>query len=206
MARFRGSGDRARYLAAHALTRLVLGDAVGRPAGALVFDRTCACGEQHGKPVLPGGPAFSFTHAGELVGVAVQEGGPVGLDVEQERTLTDLPSMARHISSPAEPVPDTPAAFFRTWTRKEALLKATGKGLSSPMTGITLGPGGLRDWTGDGAPAGGVWLRDLQPAPHYPAALAGLGSTAPTITEEDGTAVLARPSRNEPARRAQHGP
>jgi 4'-phosphopantetheinyl transferase len=190
IARFRRAEDRARYLAAHALTRIVLGDAVGRPADALVFDRTCACGEQHGKPVLPGGPAFSFSHAGDLVGVAVHEGGPVGLDVERERAL-DLRSMARHVSSPTEPVPDTPSAFFRTWTRKEALLKATGEGLSSPMTGITLGPEGLRDWTGDGAPAGSIWLRDLQPAPHYPAAVAGLGPVAPAVVEADGNAVLA---------------
>lgn len=194
--RFRRAEDRARYLAAHALTRLVLADATGRPAAGLVFDRTCRCGEQHGKPVLPGGPAFSFSHAGDLVGVAVHDGGPVGLDVEQERALHDLPSMVRHVLSPAEPPPATPGAFFRAWTRKEALLKATGEGLYSPMSGITLGPEGLLDWSGDGAPGGPVWMRDLQPAPAHPAAVAGIGAVAPAVVEADGDAVLAaaRPS------------
>ncbi len=203
--RFRRTADQARYLAAHALTRLVLADAVGRRADALAFDRTCRCGEQHGKPVLPGGPAFSFSHAGDLVGVAVCDEGPVGLDVEQERTLHDLAALARHVSSPAEPAPDTPTAFFRAWTRKEALLKATGEGLASPMTAITLDPDGLRDWTGEGAPSSPVWLRDLLPAPGHPAAVAGLGAVTPSVIETHGDALLAPdspPPRIEPARRA----
>jgi 4'-phosphopantetheinyl transferase len=73
----------------------VLAHAVGRPAGALVFDRTCRCGAQHGKPVLPGGPGFSLTHAGDLVGVAVHPGGAVGLDVEATVSSTNpcIPSV-----------------------------------------------------------------------------------------------------------------
>ena len=186
--RFRRVADRARYLAAHALARLTLAAAVGRPAAELEFDRTCRCGEQHGKPVLPGGPGFSLTHAGDLVGVAVHS-GPVGLDVEQERALSDLGALAAHACSPAETVPD-PTSFFALWTRKEALLKATGEGLSSPMAAITLGPSGVAGWSGDGAPTGPVWLRDLHPAPGYRAALAGLGAEPASVRTEDGDAVL----------------
>ena len=55
--------------------------------------------------------------------------GPVGLDVEQVRALADVAALAGHVHSPAElarsRAPE-PAAFFRTWTRKEALLKADG--------------------------------------------------------------------------------
>jgi 4'-phosphopantetheinyl transferase len=187
--RFRLAADRARYVAAHALTRIVLAEAVGRPAGDLRFDRTCQCGQQHGKPVLVDGPGFSLTHAGDLVGVAVHPGGPVGLDVEQVRELTDLAAMAAHVCSPAESVSDT-ASFFVTWTRKEALLKATGAGLSSPMEAITLGPSGVREWTGDGAPPGPVWLRDLHPGSDYRAAVAGLGTAPPRVDEVDGNALL----------------
>ncbi len=194
--RFRQPADQARYLAAHALTRLVLGDLLDRPAGGLTFDRTCRCGKQHGKPVLADpGPAFSFTHAGALVGVAVHAGGPVGLDVEQVRELADLDGMAGHVCSPAElreAAAGTPAGFFRTWTRKEALLKATGDGLSSPMGAITLDAAGVREWTGDGAPSGPVWLHDMQPSPEYPAAVAGLGPAPSQVVEADGNAVLAR--------------
>jgi 4'-phosphopantetheinyl transferase len=187
--RFRMAADRARYLAAHALTRLVLADAVGRSAAELEFDRTCQCGQQHGKPVLLGGPGFSLTHAGDLVGVAVHPRGPVGLDVEEVRDLADLASMAAHVCSPGESVLDV-SSFFAVWTRKEALLKATGAGLSSPMAAITLGPSGVREWTGDGAPSEPVWLRDLRPADGYLAALAGLGAEPPDVREADGNAVL----------------
>ena len=186
--RFRLPADRARYLAGHALTRLVLADALGRSTADLAFDRTCRCGAQHGKPALPGGPGFSLTHAGDLVGVAVHE-DPVGLDVERVRALSDLAALATHACSPAETAPD-PTAFFTLWTRKEALLKATGAGLSAPMNAITLGPSGLVGWVGEHAPDGPVWLRDLRPAPDHLAAVAGLGAEPVEIRESDGDALL----------------
>jgi 4'-phosphopantetheinyl transferase len=181
--RFRRPADQARYLAAHALVRLVLADGVGAPAGALEFDRTCRCGEQHGKPVLPGGPGFSLTHAGDLV----------GLDVEQVRELGDLQAMLDHVCSPHESAADADA-FFSLWTRKEALLKAVGTGLATPMSAITLGPAGVLAWTGEDAPREPLWLADLRPAAGYHAAVAGTG-TRPEITEERGDELLARQAR-----------
>lgn len=197
--RFRHEIDTARYLAAHALARIVL--ARDADPGALVFDRTCRCGEQHGKPRLVAGVPeiptthfsathfsathFSMTHGGDLVGVAVHD-APVGLDVEPARPLTDLAAMTTHACSPTESVTDEPS-FFRLWTRKEALLKATGDGLSAPMSGITLGRDGVASWpTGPGP----VWLHDLDPAPGHPAAVAGLGAVAPVVVEADGDALL----------------
>jgi len=189
LARFRRPADRGRYLAAHALARLVLGGS-GRAAAGVVFDRTCRCGAAHGRPVLPGGPGFSLTHAGDLVGVAVRPDGTVGLDVEQVRPLADLAALAAHVHSPAEQAraatPD-PAAFFRTWTRKEALLKAAGDGLATPMTTITLGADGAVEAWPDRGP---WWVRDLSPAPDHPAAVAGPGERAPEVVEADGNAVL----------------
>jgi 4'-phosphopantetheinyl transferase len=187
---FRRPADRARYLAAHALVRLVLGG-TGAAAARLRFDRTCRCGRPHGKPSLPGGPAFSLSHAGDLVGVAVRTDGPVGLDVERIRDVGDLAALAAHVYSPAERNGDVPdeAAFFRTWTRKEALVKATGDGLAAPMSGITLAPDGaaVADWP---AAPGPLWVRDLAPAPGHPAAVAGPGRRPPPVAEVDGNAVL----------------
>lgn len=198
---FRQATDAARYLAAHALTRLVLAHRLGTRPDALTFDRTCRCGRQHGKPRLdhPGArrTEFSITHSGDLVGLAVAD-GPVGLDVEHHRSLSDITGMAEHVSSPAElarPAPAGTAEFLTVWTRKEALLKVTGEGLSAPMAAITLSPAGVppavQEWAGDSAPTGPVWLTDLMPAPEHPAAVAGLGALAPDVTEHDGAAVLA---------------
>ncbi|MEN3303122.1 4'-phosphopantetheinyl transferase superfamily protein [Pseudonocardia sp.] len=195
---FRKAIDRGRYLAAHALARIVLGEHVGADPAALTLDRTCRCGKPHGKPHLAGGgPEFSLTHSGERVGVAVSADGPVGLDVEQLRPLPDLDGLAGHALSPAElraHPPADPAAFLTTWTRKEALLKATGEGLSSPMSSITLspadGPAAVREWTGGDAPDGPFWLVDLLPDPEHPGALAGFGAAAPRIRMHDGDALL----------------
>jgi 4'-phosphopantetheinyl transferase len=196
LARLRRPADRARYLAAHALARLVLAPLVGRDPAELAFDRTCRCGEPHGKPAVPGGPGFSLSHAGDLVGVAVRPDGPVGLDVEQARAVADLAALADHVGSPTERARGAadPAAFFRMWTRKEALLKATGDGLATPMTAITLAADrpAVERWTGPGAPSGPMWLHDLAPAPGHPAAVAGPGEHAPRIVERDGDAVLRR--------------
>jgi 4'-phosphopantetheinyl transferase len=199
LGRFRLAADRSRYLAAHALVRVVLGAVTGTSPAALRFDRTCRCGRPHGKPRLTGegAPGFSLTHAGDLVGLAVRSDGPVGLDVELIRPMTDLASMASHVSSPHERrrgLPCAPAAFFTTWTRKEALLKATGAGLSTPMTSITLSSpdtdARVEEWTGEDAPSGPLWLHDLRPAPGHLAALAGPGAAAPAVLVADGDAVL----------------
>jgi len=191
LARFRRPADAARYLGAHALTRLVLGELVGLAPAAVPIERTCRCGEPHGKPTTPGGPGFSLTHAGGVVGVSVWPDGPVGLDVEPVRDLPDLTAIMRHTASPAELTggPTGVEGFFAAWTRKEALLKATGDGLAGAMSAITLDGAAVRGWTGEHAPAGPVWLRDLSPAPGYAAAVAGLGP-APRVVQQRGDRAL----------------
>ncbi|MEJ8279824.1 4'-phosphopantetheinyl transferase family protein [Pseudonocardia spirodelae] len=202
MAALRRDADRARYLAAHALARLVLGEHLGTDAAALHLDRTCGCGAPHGKPRLaarPDDPGFSLTHSGALVGLALGP-GPVGVDVEAHRPLSSLDGLAEHALSAAERAAGTPAAaaFLRTWTRKEALLKATGDGLSSPMDAITLSPpdapARVLDWAGA---AGRWWVADVATGrDDHPAAVAGAGREVPPVTVADGDAVLApRPRR-----------
>ncbi len=191
---FRRPSDRHRYLAAHALARLVLAAHLGTDPSRIAMDRTCRCGEQHGKPTLaasPESPGFSLTHSGGLVGVALGPGA-VGLDVEQHRALA-VDGLADHVLSDAERAtpPADEATFLATWTRKEALLKVTGDGLTSPMTAITLGPARVVDWTGEYAPRHPVWVRDLTtPLADHPAAVAGFGPSAPELRLEDGDAIL----------------
>ena len=199
MDKLRRADDRHRYLAAHALARLVLAARLDADPSSIAMDRTCRCGEQHGKPTLaasPESPGFSMTHSGELVGVALGPGA-VGLDVESRRDV-GVDGLAGHVLSGAEQAAYTltTSSFLVFWTRKEALLKVTGDGLSSPMTAITLGPpdaeAHVRDWSGEQAPSGPVWLRDLAtPLDDHPAAVAGFGPSAPEVRTEDGDAVLA---------------
>ncbi|MCB5165492.1 4'-phosphopantetheinyl transferase superfamily protein [Streptomyces bambusae] len=124
--------DRSRFLAAWVLARIVLGERLDRDPAALEFDRTCRhCGDRsHGKPVVGtagAGLDFSVSHTGGLAVVAVSD-RPVGVDVE-DTTAGAQPPAAALTERERETCPGY-AGFARLWTRKEAVLKAAGKGLA----------------------------------------------------------------------------
>ena len=84
-----------------------------------------------GKPYLPGGPAFSISHAGNAAVCAV-DAGPVGIDIEP---VTDIPKELLDSLAPAERAyvlarqGEEALRFFRLWTMKESIVKARGEGL-----------------------------------------------------------------------------
>ncbi|HET6376164.1 MAG TPA: 4'-phosphopantetheinyl transferase superfamily protein [Methylocella sp.] len=144
--RFVNALDRKRFRAAHQLLRQILARYLGEPPQALVFGATAA-----GKPYLqaPGRLpplAFNLAHSAGLGLLALCLEREVGADIEALTRLEDLPGVAREIMSPAEwqsfqAVPRELAhdVFFGLWTRKEALLKAAGTGLSFDPREIHLG-------------------------------------------------------------------
>jgi 4'-phosphopantetheinyl transferase len=80
------------------------------------------------------------SHSGSLALYAVTRGRLVGIDVEEIRPIPDADQVAERFFSPAEQValramPDERRldAFYACWTRKEALVKALGDGLSVPL-------------------------------------------------------------------------
>ncbi|MCA9471389.1 MAG: 4'-phosphopantetheinyl transferase superfamily protein [Nitrospirales bacterium] len=103
----------------------------------------------HGKPFLtnPTTPCYQFnvshSHHHALYAVAVER--EVGIDIEYHRRPLELHALIRRICSPAEQMvfstlspPEFERCFFACWTRKEAYLKATGKGMSIPLSSITV--------------------------------------------------------------------
>ncbi|MEU1188972.1 4'-phosphopantetheinyl transferase superfamily protein [Streptomyces sp. NPDC005859] len=147
-----------------------------------------------------GGPPacdFSVTHSGALVGVAVFRGGEVGLDVEESHGDMDVDSAARVALSDAElaalyarPADERRPAFLRTWTRKEAVLKALGVGLGVPPRGLELSepdrPPTVLTWPGRLTPRRMV-LADLVVDGVHPAAVAVAPTGAGSGTGEGGT-------------------
>ena len=101
---------------------------LGRVLG--VEDESALTVNQWGKPSLPGGPAFSLTHAGDYAALAVGE-GPVGLDIEPlDRPFRRL--SGRYFTAEERRWLDagpTAERFYILWTRLEALTKADGRGL-----------------------------------------------------------------------------
>jgi len=176
--RYRLAADRDRFLLGAALLRTVAGHHLGvRPADVSV-DRTCAwCGSQHGRPVLAGsGLQASVSHSGDVVAVAVTGAGPVGVDVEADRAI-DFSAVTGSVCTPAERACVTGLDdFYAYWTRKEAVLKATGDGLRRPMTDLSMAPPGsppvLLALGSDAAPA--CRMADISAGDGYHAAVAVL--------------------------------
>jgi 4'-phosphopantetheinyl transferase len=70
------------------------------------------------------------------------------------------------------------SVFFRTWTRKEAILKASGEGLSRPLNSFDVSPpqGPLEVTVPDGHGIATAWrLIDLAPGEGYTGAIAADG-------------------------------
>lgn len=207
--RFAFRQDRLQYVAAHALTRMVVARYLAAEPSAVRFAARCrTCGGPHGKPHLTdpvGGLELSLSHCRERIVVAVARQVAVGVDVEAIG-----PSPADGIEqtalSPAErraldawPERRRGAAFLRYWVRKEAVLKATGHGLTVPPALLTVsGPGQppqLLHWPPALATLGlPVQLHDLAPGDGFVASLALLADMPHRIVERDGDAVLRRGS------------
>jgi 4'-phosphopantetheinyl transferase len=131
MSRFLRDADRMRFLVGRATLR----QEVARWRGIEPLDVPLCFGPQ-GKPMIAGGPHANVTHSGDLVGIALCAGAPLGIDIEQTVTRLEREELAAFFS-PAEirghlALPDDvrDVSFFHIWTTKEALLKAAATGLS----------------------------------------------------------------------------
>lgn len=199
-ARYLLTEDRARYLVAHALVRLLLSAQLGVSPSQLRFDTRChRCGRAHGKPRLSGdGPAFSISHAGGRVAVALTAGAPVGVDVGVLVGEPDLDHLILSALAPQERTAlaalgpaDRLTAFLTLWVRKEALLKATGDGLAVEPSAIVLtAPGAPPRVLAAQALGAQVHLHDLQPGIGHVACVAVVGGPEPRVTELDATTLL----------------
>jgi 4'-phosphopantetheinyl transferase len=135
--RFSFERDRRRFVARRAFLRRVLAGYTGAAPASLRYHRS-----SFGKPelVAADGLTFSTSHAAGLAIVAVATHGEVGVDVERLRPMPDALDIARRFFAAAElehlrsvPTSMRSRAFLRLWTRKEAYVKAVGRGLSMPL-------------------------------------------------------------------------
>lgn len=143
--RFFREEDRARFIAARAWLRVVLGRALGVPPASVAFVYG-----PHGKPGLApslaaSGLRFNLSHSAGRALVAWTTSGEVGADIEVVRSIRYGVKIARRyfsddeqaaMASPAAPPWDE--AFFRCWTRKEAFIKAIGDGLAYPLRSFSV--------------------------------------------------------------------
>lgn len=139
-ARFVGDEARHRYTVAHAWLRAVLGAETGLAPDALVFGR-----EDFGKPRLESAAVddphghldFNLSHSGDRILLALGRGVRLGADVETFAPFAALDVVAGGVLTPREarlfaalPEQERSRAFYTLWTRKEALLKGVGYGIT----------------------------------------------------------------------------
>lgn len=143
--RFHFARDRDRYVAARGRLRVILGQYAGeQPAGVVIAPG------RHGKPELrlpAGAPRLSFnlSRSGEIAVAAIGLEEELGIDVERLRPFGDALTIAERVFTGTEAAAlrdlapeERPAAFFRYWTRKEAVVKSLGLGLGYPLDAFSL--------------------------------------------------------------------
>lgn len=140
--RFVHDRDRHRFITAHAGLRLALAAETGQPPRTIKFTTTPRGKPQLERHVL----SFNLSHSGTIALVATCRGSAVGVDVETAGRLRDLDGLAGMVMTPDEqarfaslPQDQCQLVFMRLWTRKEALLKADGRGLMYDPRKVNVG-------------------------------------------------------------------
>jgi len=144
-ARFRSDVDAARFVRRRLALREIVGRYLGIAAGDLVFTAN-----EYGKPsLLPSTArpdlAFNASHSGAIALIAIGRAVRIGVDVERLRPDVEALAIATRFFASEEVASlealgadDRVAAFFNAWTRKEAVVKALGGGLSIPLDAFAV--------------------------------------------------------------------
>jgi 4'-phosphopantetheinyl transferase len=150
---FKRQTDARRYTSAHVALRRILAYYMDVEPVSVVFGR-----DSNHKPCLPHTKFplhFNLSHSSALGALAVARTS-VGVDIECASDAFDektLDSLAPHVMSGPELAefcslqPEGRiGAFFDLWTRKEALLKAAGVGMTIEPTLLNIGVGVNREF------------------------------------------------------------
>jgi len=134
--RLRDEVKRAQFIAGRSAMRTRLGEYTGTRPRELQLDHG-----PHGKPFLPNNALqFNFSNSGGMALLAVSSNREVGIDIEYRDRKISVDSLATHIFTAGEltifrrlPESERHAALLAAWTRKEAYIKALGRGFSLPL-------------------------------------------------------------------------
>jgi 4'-phosphopantetheinyl transferase len=184
---------KSAFIVARGTLRVLLGNYLGIAPRDVLFRYGT-----NGKPALaePGLIDFNASHSDALAVFAFTRGCEIGIDVEKVRPIEDMRNIADHFfcAEEAEELMSLEPglrerAFFNCWTRKEAYIKAIGKGLSEPLDSfrVSLEPGRparLIHIRGNALAAEEWTFHDLPVASGYVAALAYRDNERPVVMLE----------------------
>jgi 4'-phosphopantetheinyl transferase len=176
--------DRARFSRCRSSLRRMISRYLEVPPNSIQLDYLPS-----GKPIVsheqnPRHIQFNVSHSSGVALIAFTAAHEVGVDLEAIRTDLDTAVLAKRFFSPREreeleslPVDLRVTGFYACWTRKEAFLKATGAGLSFPLSGFSVTthpdlPARLLEIAGELEPRKEWTLFDLKPPEGFRASVA----------------------------------
>ena len=105
----------------------------------------------YSRPYLNAAPDFNISHSGNGVICAISDDCSLGIDIEEINPL-DIRDFRRQFTDKElllmREAKDTYHEFYLWWTRKEAIIKADGKGLNIPLKKIKFPQPGLAEVNG----------------------------------------------------------
>lgn len=138
--RFRFDADRERFILGHGLLRSLLGQYLQRDGSLVRMARG-----PFGKPFLEGKDLrFSFSDTKDAILVAFANGQEIGADIETMHRSVDHEAVSGHYFTPTEirairdAGVDAKRRFLEFWTRKEAVLKASGVGIMDDLRALRM--------------------------------------------------------------------
>jgi 4'-phosphopantetheinyl transferase len=128
--------DRRRYRIGHAFLKMILASYLALQPEEISFRYN-----QYGKPMLESsGLFFNMSKSAGYAMYALTRNRNIGVDIEFIREIAQMDPIVRRLFSKPEyelfctyPESAKKKSFFDCWTRKEAVVKAIGAGLSFPL-------------------------------------------------------------------------
>lgn len=145
--RFRFAELRERYIISHGILRQLLAKRVNDSAAGIRIEKT-----EFGKPFSPDFPKLSFnmSHSGNILAIAFSVECQLGIDVECYKARDTWEGLVKKCFAPEESdywyslkKADRSHAFYQFWVRKEAFVKAVGKGITLGLNQCVVSPDNL---------------------------------------------------------------
>jgi 4'-phosphopantetheinyl transferase len=137
--------DRNRFIVRHGLLRVLLSQYIDLKPDQIQF-----CYSKNGKPELPGmlnepNIRFNLSYSEGFCLFAITRGREIGVDIECSGRSLDRDQIINNFFTEKEKYSfhclnkrQRENAFFKLWTKKEALIKALGIGLSLPLNSFDV--------------------------------------------------------------------
>lgn len=136
--------SRKRYVEVHGRLRKVLAQALNERPEKISIKKA-----EHGKPYLADMPelAFNLSHSADAMVIAVGRYCQLGVDIEYYKPRANMTGLVNKCFAEEEiaywnhvPEDQKISEFYRFWTRKEAFVKASGRGIALGLKHCVVNP------------------------------------------------------------------